>query len=265
MTTERDSDRRLRSWLSDGAERAPERFVWAALDEIERLPQRSGWRVRLEGGLARVRPASVALVAAAAVLIAAVAVLRVAPPDVPTPGRAFTMADLPEIVVWDDTKPAAWTLDNLVSNPDEIVRIPIRSMSETELNQLQQPLGYFGGRYTNFAGSRGGLYMSWSAVFVNETLANASLDFYRNELESADGWGYGPGVPVDLGEGGFLYSGSTTSFSGPPGTDPPVPSPVYLWRNDNLLLAIGGWYEFDAAELLSAAEGMDARADSIRD
>lgn len=45
----------------------------------------------------------------------------------------------------------------------------------------------------------------------------------------------------------------------PTGIDP-VPAQIYLWRDGNLLLAVGGWFDYDAAELRAVAEGMDARA-----
>jgi hypothetical protein len=105
--------------------------------------------------------------------------------------------------------------------------------------------------------------MSWGTVFDTAADARAALPMIANELESTLGWGYGPGEPVALGDGGQSYVGETTSFTGPPGTDEPIPSQVYLWRNGNVLLAIGAWWEFDADELRAVAEGMDARATAI--
>jgi hypothetical protein len=264
MNAERDSDRQLRRWVSDGIDRAPERFVWAALDDIEGVTQRPPWRAAVAGWTGRVRPAAGLLGVAAGVAIALAVVLRFAAPDVTnTPGRAFTTADLQGIVLWDDTKPATWTLDNLVSNPHEVLTIPVRSMTGEEMDNLRDPVGYFGGRYTNFTGPRGGLFMSWSAVFVTPATAQAALPFFENELSSPEGWGYGPGQAIELGDGGLLYAGVTTSFSGPPGSGQPAPSAVYLWRDGNILLAVGGWFEFDPVELREVAEGMDARASAI--
>ena len=58
MNVERDTDRQLRAWASEGIDRAPERFVWAALDEIEQIPQRTAWRTRLDGLAIRLWPAA---------------------------------------------------------------------------------------------------------------------------------------------------------------------------------------------------------------
>jgi hypothetical protein len=48
MNRERDVNDTVNRWLDEGADRAPERFVWAALEEAERTPQRGAWRVSLE-------------------------------------------------------------------------------------------------------------------------------------------------------------------------------------------------------------------------
>jgi len=262
MTVERDSDRQLRAWVSEGTDRAPERFVWAALDEIERVPQRAAWRARLDAMAIRLRPAA-GLVGTAAVAVVAVAVLARAVGPYLGPGdkRAFAMADLPGILLWEDTKPASWTLDNLVSNPHDILEIPIRSMTATEMDNLAEPDGYIGGRYTNFSGPGGeGLFMSWGALFENEASAAAALPFFQHELDSIDGWGLGAGARSDLGDDGWRYVGETTAFT-LPREDPPIPADTYLWRDGNLLLAVGGWFTFDAADVFAAAEGMDRRAD----
>ena len=169
MNVERDSDRQLRAWASEGVDTAPERIVWAALDEIERIPQRAPWRDTARRPGHRLRPAA-GLVGAGAAAVVAVAVLSrvVAPnPGVGDP-RDFVMADLPGIVLWEDTKPAAWTLDNLVSNPREVLEIPIRSMTVTEIGNLPEPDGFIGGRYTNFGGPGAPAFMSWGALFESD-------------------------------------------------------------------------------------------------
>lgn len=68
---------------------------------------------------------------------------------------------------------------------------------------------------------------------------------------------------MTLGDGGVRFSGVTTSSNGPPGSGEHVPSEVYLWRTGNVLLAVGGWWKFDADEARMVAEGMDARATGI--
>jgi hypothetical protein len=262
MNIERDSDRHLRAWAAEGVDRAPERFVWAALDEIERVPQRTAWRTRLDALASRLRPAAGILGAAAVVIVAIAVLARVVTPNLGPGGtRHFVLADLSGILLWQDTKPSTWTLDNLVSNPHEVSVIPIRSMTGTEINNYPEPLGLVGGRYTDFSGPDGA-FISWGTVFETSAQAAATLPFYEHEMQAADAWGLGPGDPITFGDGGFVYTGETTAFIGPPTGVDPIRAQIYLWRDGNLLLAIGGWFDFDPLELQVLAEGMDARADA---
>ncbi len=259
MTFEREADRRLRAWLSDGADRAPERFVWAALDQIERQPQRPPWRAAIDAWATRYRPAVGVVAAAAAVLVALAVALQVIGPSL-GPGaseRDLTLPDLETVVLWEDTMPASWTLDNLVSNPTEVRRIPIRSMSTAEISALADPAGYVGGRYADFAGPDS-VYMSWAMVFDRDLDAAAALPFYENEMASLDGWGLGDGTTLALGDGGMLYDGSTTRLTG--GQGDAVPARIYLWRHGNVLLALAGWFNYDPTQLDAVAAAMDGRA-----
>ena len=261
MNVERDSDRQLRSWASEGVDRAPERFVWAALDEIENIPQRTAWRTRLDGLGIRLWPAA-ALVGAAALILVAIAVLaRVVAPNlgVGVP-RPFETADLAGIVLWDDTIPATWRLDNLVSNPWEVSVVPIRSMTDAEIQARPEPAGLVAGRFTNGLGPDLS-FISWSALFATDAHANAALPFYEHEMAAVDAWGLGPGEPIAFGNGGHVYTGETTAFIGPPTGVDPTSAQIYIWRDGNLLLALGGFGDYDAAELRAVAEAMNARAD----
>jgi hypothetical protein len=268
MTLERDSDRRLRAWLSEGVDRAPERFVWAALDEIERTPQRPTWRTALErlpgrGLLAGLSPATgFAALALLVSVVLAIAILRV-PSVGPRPDAGqFDVTDLPSIVVWQDTMPATWTLDNLVSNPTDVRRVPIRSMTGAQIDALPDPPGLLAGRYTNFSGPDS-VFISWATLYERDIDAAAELPFVQHELEAQEAWGHGPPSRVDLGDEGYLYEGETTAlWSQPTGVDP-VRSAIYLWRDGNVLLAMGGWGEFDAGELRAIAQGMDQRAMAV--
>jgi hypothetical protein len=259
MTPERDTDRRLRDWLADGANRAPERFVWAAIDDIEHVSQRPAWRSAASGWARRFRPVAAGAGVAAALVVAVVVVLQFAPPSSGpgAPTRALTVDDLPAIVLWDDTKPAGWTLDNLVSNSTEVRRMPVRSLTGAELDALPDPAGLQGGRYTSFSGPDA-VYISWGLVFERSSDAVAAMPFYLAEFEGATGWGLGAGTPTDLGDGGLVFSGQTTRLVGEAGDS--VPARLVLWRHDNVLLALGGWFSFDAAELDRLAAGMQARA-----
>jgi hypothetical protein len=135
-------------------------------------------------------------------------------------------------------------------------------MTDAELEARGEPAGLLAGRYTDFL-SPDGAFMSWSALFATDSDAAAALPFYEHEMEAADAWGLGPGEAIAFGDGGHLFTGETTAFTGPPGTNEPIHAQVYLWRDGNLLLAIGGWFDFDPAQVLAAAEGMDARADAL--
>ena len=100
MNHERDFDQTLRHWLDDGADQAPERFVWAALDQVERTAQRGAWRASLEGLLMNLKPAAPILGVAAAIVLAIAAYqllvgANVGNPD-PSPSstpRLITSAD----------------------------------------------------------------------------------------------------------------------------------------------------------------------------
>jgi hypothetical protein len=264
MNVERDTDRQLRAWAAEGIDRAPERFVWAALDEIEQIPQRTAWRTRLAGLAIRLRPAAVFVGAAAVILVAIAILTRVVAPNLGVGGpRPFETADLPGIVLWDDTIPATWTLDNLVSNPWEVSVVPIRSMTGAEIDAREEPDGLVAGRYTNGLGPNVA-FISWSALFESTSQAEAALPFYEHEMEAEEAWGLGPGEPIAFGDGGRLYTGTTTAFLGPPSdAEPAIGAQVYLWRDGNLLLALGGYGNPDAAELRALAEGMNARADAL--
>ena len=261
MNVERDTDRQLRAWAAEGIDRAPERFVWAALDEIEQIPQRTAWRTRLEGLAIRLRPAAV-LVGAAAVILIAIAILaRAVAPNLGVGGpRDFVTEDLPGIVVFEDTKPRTWTLDLLDSNPREVFEIPIRSMTGDEIDAYPEPEGLLAGRSAGFT-IPDGAAISWALLFETDDDAAKAMPFYEREMEADDAWGLGPGEPIGFGDGGQLFTGVTTAFTGQPTGIDPIGAQVYLWRDGNLLLAVGGYFSYDPAQLRSVAEAVAARAD----
>lgn len=262
MNPERDSDRQLRAWVATGVDRAPERFVWAALDEIEQLPQRTRWRTRLDGFGIRLRPVA-ALVGSAAVLLVAVAILaRIVAPVGVGDSRTFESVDLQGMVLWEDTMPPTWTLDNLVTNADQVRLTPIRSMTDAELLALPSPEGLLAGRYTDFSGPDA-VFISWGLAFASDNQAAAALPRYEDEMASPDGWGLSSVMPITMGDGGFLYAGMTTALMGEPESTEPIRSQIYLWRDANVLLAVGGWFDFDENELRGVVEAMDRRAGAI--
>jgi hypothetical protein len=68
MNQDRNVDEVVARWVDEGPDAAPERFVWAALDEVERTPQRGSWRIALEN-LPMFAKLAVPIVGAAAVLV----------------------------------------------------------------------------------------------------------------------------------------------------------------------------------------------------
>jgi hypothetical protein len=71
MNRERNVDDTVTQWVDEGPDAAPERFVWAALDAVERTPQRGSWRIALEN-MPMIAKLALPIVGAAAVLVIAV-------------------------------------------------------------------------------------------------------------------------------------------------------------------------------------------------
>jgi len=73
MNREPNVDEIVARWVDDGPEVAPERFVWVALDEVERTPQRGAWTVALENAPMFKKIAAPVLGVAAVILVAIIA------------------------------------------------------------------------------------------------------------------------------------------------------------------------------------------------
>jgi hypothetical protein len=262
MNPENDTDRRLRSWLVQGIDEAPERIVWSSLETIEFVEQRRPLVPVLDDLGRRLRPASglVRLLAVAALLLIALLLAGIFGVGDRTPTtRLFEVADLERIVVWENTKPADWRLDSLNTTSHQVATLPVRTVPGDQHGQMTLPKGYLTGRHVEFSAPVSA-HASWAALFATSEDADAALEFYRNEMASPDGWGVGPGEPVDLGEEGTVYTGETRRFLIDVIFGDPVPMRLYLWRDGNLLLALGGWDAYDRDLLRAVAEGMDARA-----
>lgn len=260
MKSQHEVDRLLSDWLAEGADRAPEWAVWSAIDRVAETPQRPRWRRRLDEMLRRLTaPTRLPLAAAAVFVIALVfVVLRYSAGPGQTPARMLTEQDLLGIVVWQGTMPRDWTLDTLITNRDDVLGLPVRSTSAEEFAARNVLEGYVAGRYTNFTGTDA-VFMSWATLYESAPQTDAALDAYLFELESSDGWGVGPAVPAELGDEAYVLTGETRVLQ-QPGPHEPVPMQIYLWRRSNALMALGGWFEYDAEQLLELARGMDARA-----
>jgi hypothetical protein len=260
--TNTDLDRRLREWLEPGAARAREAAVWEVIDRAEQTAQRPRWRSRaasmFDQLIPMLRPVGAVAVVLLAVVVGASLVARnVGQPDAGS--RLFTAENLDSIVVWEDTKPTTWHLDNLVSNPNAVLAIPARSMSDAEWIDHAAFASLEGARYTDFTGVDA-IFMSWGAVFADIGGARDAFNLLAHELGGDDGWGLGSGAPVDLGDEGTVFTGATTKLMGRQAADP-VESRMYLWRQGNVVLSLAGWFEYDEAELEAVARAMDARAE----
>ena len=88
MSREPNSDQIVSRWVDDGPEVAPERFVWAALDQVERTPQRGRWRVRLVNTPLLLKVAVPVLGAAAVIVLAIFAFGRLNPAHSGTPAES---------------------------------------------------------------------------------------------------------------------------------------------------------------------------------
>jgi len=256
-----DLDRQLRAWLEPGAERARESLVWDVIDQVEEIPQRRPWHTALTGALERMRPMLGPVGVAVVVLLAVVVIATLGVRNMGQPDgspRAFTAGDLDTVLVWEDTKPSSWHLDNLVSNPNGVLAIPARSMSDEAWVEHPAFETLEGARYTDFTGSDA-VFMSWGTVFSSVGGARDAYELLASELGGEDGWGLGTGHAIDLGDEGTVFTGATTKLMGRDPSDP-VPSRMYLWRDGNMVLSLAGWFEYDAAELEAVARGMDFRA-----
>jgi len=260
MNRERDFDQTLRHWLEDGADQAPERFIWAALDNVGRTAQRGAWQASLEGFLMKFKSAAPYL-GVAAVIVLAIAAYQVfvapnignagpSPSPSPTP-RLFTSADLQNIVLTGANAPDSLTVDATQSGAAALL-VPLRPGGPT-IDQT----AFVDALMTNLSTTETGGYVSWSALFATAGDAAVAFAFVSNEHGSG-GWGMsrssvGPG----LGDESVTYTGAAYEIF--------PRNIVHIWRVDNLVLAavaVGDVAVGDANadRLLAIAQLMDDRA-----
>jgi hypothetical protein len=95
MNRDRNVDEVVTHWVDEGPDAAPERFVWAALDAVERTPQRGSLRIALEN-LPMFAKLVVPIVGAAAVLVLGILAYRqfggVGTGDGPSPSPEATVS-----------------------------------------------------------------------------------------------------------------------------------------------------------------------------
>jgi hypothetical protein len=277
MNGDRDFDRMLTRWLDDGADLAPERYVWAALEEVDRKGQRETWGARLEATAMKVKPAA-PLLGVAAVIVLALATIRLLGDNtgVPTPTSTPTfvpatpepsptslpVTSLQEIVIGESLLAKGWTLDQTIVDRSAVIMYPTRS--EDASADARAQLGTLvAGIVTEITGSGDDVYMSWVAEFRTEEDADRMLAFYLEDFESRNGWGLtldGTST-ADAPEGANFVGRTTRLASGAPSGDP-VPAAIRIWRAGNVLVAIGGFFQYDERLVHFLGDSMAARARS---
>jgi hypothetical protein len=253
MNREHDFDQTIRSWLDDGADRAPERFVWAALQDVERTDQRGARWALLDGLLMKIKPAAPILGVAAVVLLA-IAMFQflggnVGGPNPTSTPRSYSSEDLAAIVVSEQNAPEDLTFARSQEGYLSLVT-PFRPGGPAlDLDPFVGSLtNYFDGTGTGDAYEG---YVSWSALFETEDDADQAYDYLVIEHES--GWGLErSAADPNLGDKSVSYTGAAYDWED---------AHVILWRTDNLLLAAVGVGLFDAETVRSLADAMADRAD----
>jgi hypothetical protein len=252
MNRERDFDQTLKHWLDEGADHAPERFIWAALDDVERTAQRGAWRVSLEELLMNLKPAALALGAAAVIILAVAAyqllgASNVGGPSEPTPTpRAFTPADLPNVILTETNAPAGLTVDATQSGGVALL-VPLRPGGP-----IIDQTAFVDALMTNLNNTATGGYVSWSALFETAADAEDAFDYLVDEHGSA-GWEMSrSSEDPGLGDESASFTGAAYGWI--------ERNEVHVWRVGNLVLAAVGVGDFDADQLRSIADLMGDRA-----
>jgi hypothetical protein len=252
MNRERDFDQTLKHWLDDGAYQAPERYVWAALEEVDRTGQRGAWGALLEGTIMKLKPAAPILGVAAVVLLAIAAFQylggNVGGPSQPTAqpsptplvysGDLANLAELRRIdgMEVDDTTTGYAALTTPLRPGGEI--IPLTGFEEA----LMQ----------NFGSTDTGGYVTWAALYVEVAQAEASYDFLITEHAAADGWGMErSAADPDLGDESALMTGAAYGWDS---------ATTYLWRRGNVIFACVGVGDADPNRVGTIATTFDQMA-----
>jgi hypothetical protein len=255
MNREQDFDQTVKRWLDDGADHAPERFIWAALDDVERTAQRGAWRVSLEELFMNLKPVALALGATAVIVLAIAAYQLFAGPNVgnpppspsPTPtSRLISAGDLPNIVLTDANAPDGLTVDATESGAAALL-VPLRPGGP-----IIDQTAFVDALTTNLNSTATGGYVSWSALFESAADAEVAFDFLVDEHGSA-GWEMTrSSVDPELGDESASFTGAAYGWI--------ERNEVHVWRVGNLVLAAVGVGDFDADQLRSIADLMDDRA-----
>jgi hypothetical protein len=246
MNREADIEQTLRRWFDHGADQAPERFVRAALESVERTAQRGSGRMPLEGFLMKLKPAAPFLgVAAILVLIFGAYQLfagaNFGEPQPTTTPQAFTPADLPNIVVTEANAPSGIIVDKTTAH-----RRAIRASLGPGSTLLDQP-GFVDALMTDLNTTEVGKEITWSALFTD---APAAEQAYGDLVAELAGEGLTHSDGPRLGDESVMWSGTAFGFDR---------TTTYLWRDGNLLLAAVGLGDHNPSVLRALADLMAFR------
>jgi len=256
MSHERNFERVLRSWVDEGADLAPERFVWTALEAAETTPQREAWQASLEGLIMKLKPAAPILGVAAVAILAIVTYQLFAKPvgQEPTPMPSasptaspvrLTVADLEMVVIGGSTLPAGWELAETIVGRSSLVTYPTRSETgaSTALAEIES---FEAGLAREFSGPDG-VYANWVVVFKTEADAQRAAAVYLADFVDPASWGLElTGTSGIDGPEGAKFTGSTVRFfAGPPGSEP-IPVEIRIWRVGRILVALAATIESGA-------------------
>ena len=251
MTPEHDFDKTLATWLDEGADAAPERFVWAAIEQMEHTPQRGSWLVSVEEFFMHLKPLTPILGVIAVAALAVASYQLFWQPDVggPTIGpRHFTADDLRTIVLTEANAPDSFTVDEASRETGiDALTMPLRPGGESiDTTAFVDALSIIGGDDI-------GGYLTWTAVFETPEAAETAFDFIASEHDSPQGWDLADArTDPGLGDESAAWTGQQYDF---------VPSArTIFWREGNLLLAAVGFADWDAEVLRDLANEMAGRA-----
>ena len=251
MNRERDIDETLATWLDEGADTAPERFVWAAIDNVERTPQRGSWLVSVEEFLMHLKPAAPILGVVAVAALAVATYQLVWSPNVggpPVAPTTFRAEDLPRILLNEENAPAGWAIDDEGTlTGAAALNMPLRAGGDTiDPTAFVDALSITGGDDV-------GAYLTWAALFETPEAASEAFDFVATEHDSPDGWGLaGTRTDPGLGDESATWTGQQYDL---------VPSArTIFWREGNVLLAVVGFADWNADDVRALADAMANRA-----
>jgi hypothetical protein len=246
MNREADIEQTLRRWFDDGVDQAPERFVWAALESVERTAQRGSRRMPLEGFLMKLKPAAPFLGVAAILVLVFGAYQLFAGADLGEPEptispQTFTPADLPNIVVTEANAPGGITVDNTTAHR-RVIRASVGSGSTL----MDQP-GFVDALMTDLNTTDLAREVTWSVLFADASTAEQA---YGNLVAELAGSGLTRSEDPRRGDESVLLSGRAYGFDR---------TTTYLWRDDNLLLAAVGLGDYEPAIVKAIADLMEFR------